>query len=122
MQSIDIKGLNTELEKTQDIDGFLGIGIVNKNGLLISSRLPRSINPRKFCAISATMFGAIEIAIGTLGNDQIDWFTVEYQDVQIIMAKVSDIMIVISLLDLNINLGLILIELEELIERLKTII
>ena len=53
------------------ISGIIGTAIVKSNGLLITSRLPRDIDDRKFGAMAATMLGAIETAINALGTTNI---------------------------------------------------
>jgi len=108
-----------ELEKLQQINGVMGIAIANRNGLLVNSRLPRDIDGRKLCAMAATMFESIEIATSTLGSKNVNNLTVEFDDFQILAGPISDRLLIISLLDININFGLILIEIEESIKKIK---
>ena len=77
MNSLKIQDLNNELEKLEEINDMIGVAVVNRNGLLIASRLPRDIDKRKFCAMAATMFGAIETAVTTLGSKFVNNLTVE---------------------------------------------
>ena len=107
------------MEESGDI---IGSALVNRNGLLISSRLPRDIDERKFCAMAATMFGAIETAASTIGNNLINNLTVEFSDYQLIIVQVDKDMILVSLLNININLGLNFIEIEESIKNVKKIL
>ena len=105
------------------ISGIIGTAIVKSNGLLVTSRLPREIDDRKFGAMAATMLGAIETAISALGTTNINNLTVELgDDYQLIALKATDQIILVSLLDLNVNLGLILIEIEETIKKIKEIL
>ena len=116
----DLHGLLMNLEV---ISGIIGTAIVRSNGLLITSRLPRDIDDRKFGAMAATMFGAIETAINTLETTKINNLTVELgTEYQLIVLKITDQIILVSLLDLNVNLGLILIEIEETIKKIKDIL
>ena len=116
----DLHGLLMNLEV---ISGIIGTAIVRSNGLLITSRLPRDIDDRKFGAMAATMFGAIETAINTLETTKINNLTVELgTEYQLIVLKITDQIILVSLLDLNVNLGLILIEIEETIKKIKEIL
>lgn len=119
MNSIKIQHLSKELEKLEEIGDIIGTAIVNRNGLLIASKLPRDIEDRKFCAMAATMFGAIETAASTLGSNLINNLTVEFNDFQLIIMPTNEQAILVSLLNLNSNLGLILIEIEEVIKNLK---
>ncbi|MFX0071130.1 MAG: hypothetical protein ACFFAO_08570, partial [Candidatus Hermodarchaeota archaeon] len=57
------------------------------------------------------------------GKTKINNLTVELgKDYQLIVLKINDQMILVSLLDLNVNLGLILIEIEETIKKIIKII
>ena len=122
MNSVKIQYLNRELEKLEEISDIVGTAIVNRNGLLIASKLPRDIEDRKFCAMAATMFGAIETAASTLGSNSVTNLTVEFNDFQLIIMAADEQTILVSLLNLNANLGLLLIEIEEIIKNLKNIL
>jgi len=114
-----IESLNKVLKKLGNI-GVIGTAIVNRNGLLITSRLPREITERKFGAMAATMFGALEAA--TINLSKVHNLTVELNDYQIIVIGVDDKNIIVSVFDLNMNLGLVLIEMEESIKKIKEIL
>ena len=122
MNSVKIQYLNRELEKLEEISDIVGTAIVNRNGLLIASKLPRDIEDRKFCAMAATMFGAIETAASTLGSNSVTNLTVEFNDFQLIIMAADEQTIMVSLLNLNANLGLLLIEIEEIIKNLKNVL
>ena len=122
MNSLKVQNLHKELEKLESISDIIGTTLVNRNGLLIASRLPRDIDDRKFCAMAATMFGAIETAASTIGSKFVDNLTVEFNDFQLIIMGVDEQLILVSLLNLNINLGLIFIEIEETIKNVKKIL
>ena len=119
----EIEDLNGILMNLEVISGVIGTAIVKSNGLLMTSRLPRDIDNRKFGAMAATMFGAIETAIKTFGTTKINYLTVELgKEYQLIVLKITDQIILVSLLDLNVNLGIILIEIEETIKKIKEIL
>ncbi len=122
MNSLKVQNLHKELEKLQGISDIIGTALVNRNGLLIASKLPRDIDDRKFCAMAATMFGAIETAASTLGSKYVDNLTVEFNDFQLIIMGADEQLILVSLLNLNTNLGLIFIEIEETIKNVKKIL
>lgn len=119
MNDLKVQSIDKELEKLENIGGIIGTAIVKRNGLLISSKLPRDIDERKFGAMAATMYEAIEAAVSTLEKNQISHLTVEFNEYQLIIVAVDDNIILVSLMDLNINLGLILIEIEESIKNIK---
>jgi len=122
MNKLEIRSLQEELEKLRESSDILGTALVNRNGLLVSSRLPRDVDDRKFCAMAATMFGAIETAASTIGSNKVDNLTVEFSDFQLIIMETNENMILVSLLNLNINLGLIFIEIEEGVKNIKKIL
>ncbi len=116
------ENLNDLLKNLESISGIIGSCLVKNNGILITSRLPREIDSRKFGALAATMFGSMETATSNLG-DNIYNLTVEFSNnCQLIVLKVSEQMLIVSLMDLNVNLGVILIEIDETIKNIKDLI
>jgi len=109
------KIITKELAKLDLISGICGTAICNRNGLIIISRIPRHIDDRKFGAMAATMFEAIGTAI-TSFEDKVVNLTVEYDEEQLIIFAINRELIFIALLKLNIDLGIVLIELEELVK------
>ena len=122
MNKLEIQSIDKELEKLGGISDIIGTALVNRNGLQLASRLPRDVDDRKFCAMAATMFGAIETAASTIGSNKVDNITVEFSDFQLIIMEINENMILVSLLNLNINLGLIFIEIEEGVKNIKKIL
>ncbi|MFW9941772.1 MAG: roadblock/LC7 domain-containing protein [Promethearchaeota archaeon] len=122
MNNLKDQNLHKELEKLLSISDIIGTALVNRNGLLIASNLPREIDDRKFCAMAATMFAAIETAASTLTSKFVDNLTVEFNDFQLIIMGADEQLILVSLLNLGINLGLIFIEIEETIKNVKKIL
>ena len=112
IESLKIDNITRELDKLELVNGIIGTAIVNRNGLIIISRLPRDIDNRKFGAMAATMFEAMETATTTL-KDEVLNLTVEFDDYQLIVYVINAEIIFVSLLELNIDLGIILIEIEE---------
>ncbi len=119
MDKLKFQSLNKELEKLENFSGIIGSAIVNRNGLLISSRLPRYIDERKFATMSAIIYESIESVVSTLNENQIAHLTVEFNEFQLIIVEVDTSSIFVSLMDLKVNYGLILIEIEETIKNLK---
>jgi predicted regulator of Ras-like GTPase activity (Roadblock/LC7/MglB family) len=65
--------------------------------------------------MAATMFEAIKTAVTTF-NDNVVNLTVEFDEEQLIIYAINEELIFITLFELNIDLGIILIEVEELIK------
>jgi len=122
MNKLETQSINRELEKLEGISDVIGIALVNRNGLLVSSRLPRDVDDRKFCAMAATMFGAIETAASTIESNIVDNLTVEFSDFHLLIMEANEHMILVSLTNSNINLGLFFIEIEEIIKNIKRIL
>jgi len=118
MNSIAIGNFNKELDKLILVGGITGVAIVNRNGLTILTNLSRNIDDRKFGAMAATMFGAMETAISTF-SDKLVNITVEFNDYQLIIFGIDEEVIIVSLVDLNVDLGLIFIEIEECLKNLQ---
>ena len=107
-----IETVTRELDKLEFVNGIIGTAIVNRNGLTIISRLPRDIEERKFGAMAATMFEAMETASTTLKDNLVN-LSVEFEEYQLFVYIVNAEIILVSLLEMNIDLGIVLIEIEE---------
>ncbi len=121
IESPKIDDITRELDKLELVNGIIGTAIVNRNGLTIISRLPRDIDNRKFGAMAATMFEAMETAANTL-KDEVLNLTVEFDDYQLVVYVLNAEIIFVSLLELNIDLGIILIEIEESIKIIQKLL
>ena len=123
MNAGKIEILNEELLKLEKFgSGVIGSVIVNRNGLLMNSRLPLDIDDRKFGAMAAALFNGMESAAETLKKDKIHHITVEMNDFQIIALSIDEQLILVSLINIDVNFGLVLIELEEFIDKAKIIL
>lgn len=123
--------INNHIKQLEYIGGLVGWALVKKNGILIKSKLPREINDKIFGAMSATIFEGIDTAIQSLnyeqedkqtGTDSLSNITIELDDSQVVMMSVTEEIIIVVALQLEVNLGLILIELEEIIKIVNEII
>jgi predicted regulator of Ras-like GTPase activity (Roadblock/LC7/MglB family) len=110
-----IEAVTKELVKLELVNGIIGTAIVNRNGLTIISRLPRDIDNRKFGAMAATMFEAMETATTTM-KDKLQNLAVEFDDYQLIVYVLNAEVILVTLLEMKIDLGIIFIEIEECIK------
>ncbi|MHA1271915.1 MAG: roadblock/LC7 domain-containing protein [Promethearchaeota archaeon] len=122
MRDFDIRDFHNELTSLESIEGLLGLAIVRKDGILNSALLPRDIDDRKFAAMVATMFGGLNAAIAPLKKEKLQILTVEYDQYQVIAMEINDKFIIVSLLDINTDYGLVLIELEDFIRKIKNLI
>jgi predicted regulator of Ras-like GTPase activity (Roadblock/LC7/MglB family) len=121
IESPKIEIVTRELDKLELVNGIIGTALVNRNGLTIISRLPRDIDNRKFGAMAATMFEAMETATTTL-KDKLLNLTVEFDDYQLIVYVLNSEIIFVSLLEMKIDLGIVLIEIEECTKNIHKIL
>jgi predicted regulator of Ras-like GTPase activity (Roadblock/LC7/MglB family) len=121
MNSYDIDLLKYELNKVSSNLGIIGCALVERNGLVIASELPRTFNEKTLAAMTATIFEAMESAIPEK-EKKISSITVEYEEFDIFIAKVNDRILFIGLLEHDIDLGLILIEIEDFMDKISKII
>ncbi|MBY9004247.1 MAG: roadblock/LC7 domain-containing protein [Candidatus Lokiarchaeota archaeon] len=121
MDSIQIEQFSKELERLDRFESIIGTVLVNRNGLTITSRVPRSVNEKKIGALAATIFEAMETAIEELNEDIIN-ITVEYDEYQLVVIGDTSQVILVALIEYNIDLGIILIEIEESLSIVQEII
>jgi predicted regulator of Ras-like GTPase activity (Roadblock/LC7/MglB family) len=121
MNSYDIDILKYELDRISSTLGIIGCALVERNGLTITSELPRTLNEKSLAAMTATMFEAMESAIPNK-EKIISNITVEYEDYEIFITKVNGQVLFIGLIEYNIDLGLILIEIEEFVTKISQLL
>lgn len=121
MDSLQVDGINKELAKFELIGGILGVAVVDENGLTIISRLQRSIDERKFGAMAATIQGAMETAVIPLKEDLLN-LTIEYENSQIIIMSFNTKIVLVILIEMEVDLGFILLEMEEILKNINRII
>ena len=121
MDSLQVEGINKELAKFETIGGILGLAVVDENGLTIISRLRRSIDERKFGAMAATIQGAMETAILPLGQNLLN-LTIEFETSQIIIMSSKTKIVLVVLMELEVDLGFMLLETEEILSNINSIL
>lgn len=113
-----VEELSEELRILEKISGIIGTAIVNRNGLLITSRLPRSIDKRKFGAMASFLYGATETATNSLQSN-VNNLAIQYENSRVIIMDAGKNLILAVLLEINMDLGLLLIEIEGCINKIK---
>ena len=117
MNSDNIESLKSELDKISSTLGIIGCAIVERNGLTIASHLPRTFNEKTIGAMTATMFESMESAIPE-AEEKISNMMVEYEDFNVFITKVNSDFLYVGLVEINIDLGLALVEIEEFIGKI----
>jgi len=123
----DIMAVKTKiLEKIlNDLSGIEGIeenAIVSRDGLLMASTTIEGPSAETFAAMSASMLGAAETAIAELGKGIPSRVIIESKQCKLVVTGAGPKALVIVMAKPTIGLGLILLELENAVEKLKKIL
>ena len=112
-----------KLEKIlNDLRGTRGVeasAAVNRDGLLIYSTINR--NAETFVAMLATMFGAAEVTARELGKDDPRRVIVESKQGTVIATGDGSKVLLLVLTRPDANLGLVLVETERALDKIKEI-
>ena len=105
--------INSQLERLRMLDGAEGSAVVARNGLLVASNLPNNVDEKRFCAMIATMMGAVETAANTLNRGRLSRITAEMDGAIMIAMGAGDKTLLVSVSRKEANLGMLMIEMEE---------
>ncbi len=111
-------GILKGLSAIGEIDGS---AIVTRDGLLISSDLPRDIDAETFAAMSATMIGAAETAVGELKKGTVERVIAEGKEVKLITKGAGTSAVLVSMVRPDANLGLVLVEMGKASEKIEAV-
>jgi predicted regulator of Ras-like GTPase activity (Roadblock/LC7/MglB family) len=101
------------------IGSIEGSAIVTRDGLLIASDLPKDIDAETFAAMSATMMGAAETAIGELKKGDVERVIVEGRATKLITKGAGPNAVLVAMVSQDANLGLILIEMKKVADMVE---
>jgi len=104
------------------VGGIEASAIASRDGLLISSDMPRGEVPEVLAAMTATMLGAAETATTELGKGLPDRLIVESEDGKLIGMGAGPKALIVVMTAPDAPLGLILIEIEKVAKKIKDII
>ena len=111
-----LMGILKGLSSVGDIDGS---AIVTRDGLLIASDLPRDLDAETFAAMSATMIGAAETAVGELKKGTINRVIAEGKNTKLIAGGAGPSAVLVSMVNPEANLGLVLVEMGKASEKVE---
>ena len=111
-------GILKGLSSIGDIDGS---AIVTRDGLLISSDLPRDLDAETFAAMSATMLGAAETAVGELKKGTVERVIAEGKETKLITKGAGPSAVLVSMVRPDANLGLVLVEMGKASEKIEEV-
>lgn len=104
------------------LDGIEACAIASRDGLLISSDMPEGVVPEVFAAMSATMLGAAETATNELGKGFPSRLIVESKDGRLICMGAGSKALIVVMTGDDATLGLVLIEITKVAEKIKGLI
>ena len=123
MNSEILESIDYELQMLGKYNSsIIGAAIVNRNGLLLVAYLPLEIDERKFGAMAAAIIDGMETASESLNTTIMHHLTVEFEEFQLLELPINDNLFIATLLNKDINFGLVLIEIEEFIRKVRIII
>jgi predicted regulator of Ras-like GTPase activity (Roadblock/LC7/MglB family) len=103
--------LRLVLEGLGNVGGIRASAIISVDGLPMVSLMPQDVDPNNFAAMLASMVGAAETALKSLGSKNIlDRVVAESKDVRVIAVKAGEDTILTIMIDPNTNYGLVLLE------------
>ncbi len=107
------EGLRQVMMDLRKLPGVAAVGIARRDGILIEELLPRSVDAGVVAAMAAAIVGTAEMAIVELHQGTFRQSIVECQNGMIISMGAGEEALLVSLLKPNVNLGLVLMTMEE---------
>jgi predicted regulator of Ras-like GTPase activity (Roadblock/LC7/MglB family) len=114
-----IEKILADLKKVRGVEAC---AVASRDGLLIRAILQEGQSSESFAAMSATMFGAAETAATVLGKGIPSRVIVESDRGRLIAIGAGPKALLIVLVSLDTGLGLILVELEKAVIKLKELL
>ncbi len=105
------ESLRIALENLGNVGGIKASAVISADGLPMVSLMPQDVDPNNFAAMLASMVGAAETALKSLGSKNIlDRVTAESRDIRVVAVKAGEDAILTIMIDPTTNYGLILLE------------
>ena len=106
----------------KNLGGIEACAIVSRDGLLMSSDMPDGVMGETFAAMSATMLGAAETATTELDKGLPSRIIVESQTGKLICMGAGPKALLVVMAKPDAGLGLILVEVEKTVAKIKEFI
>ncbi len=105
------ESLKIVLEGLGNVGGIKASAVISVDGLPIVSLMPQDVDPNNFAAMLASMVGAAETALKSLGSKNIlDRVIAESRDIRVVAVKGGEDAILTIMIDPSTNYGLVLLE------------
>ncbi len=103
------------------VKGMKGIAAITKDGLPISTRLPRDVDVMAFSGMSAAMFCAAETTIKELRDDCVYWVYTETDEFTLVVVDAGFSTLLVALISAGANIGLVLVKLKAATGEIKAL-
>ncbi len=114
--------LDTILARFGEVGQIKAVGIVSKEGLLITALMPPEMNERIVAALCSTIMASAETASTQMGTGEVSDIHVKTEQGTILLQPAGEKAILIALADSGAQLGLIMMEIETRAKQVQEIL
>lgn len=114
--------LDTVLARFGEVGQIKAVGIVSKEGLLITALMPPEMNERIVAALCSTIMASAETASTQMGTGEVSDIHVKTEQGTILLQPAGEKAILIALADSGAQLGLIMMEIESRAKQVQEIL
>ena len=114
-----LEKLLNDLKRTGNIEAS---AVVSRDGLLMASDISAGIHAETFAAMNATMMGAAETAVSELKKGFPDRVIIESKEAKVIVTGAGPKALLIVMTTPDAGLGLILVEMGKITEKIKSLL
>ncbi len=114
--------LDTVLARFGEVGQIKAVGIVSKEGLLITALMPPEMNERIVAALCSTIMASAETASTQMGTGEVSDIHVKTEQGTILLQPAGEKAILIALADSGAQLGLIMMEIEARAKQVQEIL
>ena len=114
--------LDTVLARFGEVGQIKAVGIVSKEGLLITALMPPEMNERIVAALCSTIMASAETASTQMGTGGVSDIHVKTEQGTILLQPAGEKAILIALADSGAQLGLIMMEIEARAKQVQEIL
>lgn len=114
--------LEEVLHELRHHGGVEASAVVSRDGLLMASDIPGSVQAETFAAVAATMVGSSEVVIHELHRGKHARIIVESKDGNIVAMGAGPMAILVAMTGPTFALGLILVEMNRATEKIKALL
>jgi predicted regulator of Ras-like GTPase activity (Roadblock/LC7/MglB family) len=114
--------LQEPLDDLDEVQSVKGAAVVRRDGLLIASNMGDNINDDQVGAMTASTVGSGETASEALEMGDVEAVTIEAKKGKLVATGAGDEGIVAVLTDEDVNMGLVKVEMEKAVDKIKRVL